>query len=111
MNIIGLILGLGVLFVDAESFVAYDCNNAYSSYIKYDAVNLKKCSLDNDWIAKEEDVDIQVIQEKYEDTIEVHTCTVTKTIEIGKYFHIIICELCILINLNFMNYFRKMWLV
>ena len=76
------------------NIVAYNCDNAYEKYLVYDSLNVKKCSLEENWISEEEDVEIQVIQEKYQDTVQVYKCTISRTVEIGN----------ILVNFNIIRH-------
>lgn len=65
-------------------FIAYDCqNNGYKSTIRYDAQSMQDCTLKDDWETEQRDVNVQLLQEKFTDDIEVVTCTLEKSITIG----------------------------
>ena len=64
----------------------------------YDALAVEACNLEDDWLSHEEEVYVQVIQDKYVEEVEVYTCTLEKTLTVGY---------CKLYSLSlFINYWR-----
>lgn len=65
------------------SFLAYQCDTSYRSYLKYDGLSVEKCDLGSNFVSDQKEIRIQVLQKKFSQDLEVVTCTVTKTYEVS----------------------------
>ena len=56
-------LALFLLFLpDVETFTAYSCDSSYKNILVYDSLSVERCSLGNDWISEEKQLEIQVLK-------------------------------------------------
>ena len=68
----------------AWGFQAFSCSDSYKSYIKYDRLAVQDCNMKDNWLVSDEELEIQLVQKKYVEQIEVLTCELEYSIQIGK---------------------------
>ena len=68
----------------ARMFSAYECNTNYQGVLKFDVENIEECHLGQNWISSQHEQEIQVLQKKFEEETELVTCSVTRTLEVGR---------------------------
>ena len=78
-----VLLWLSALLPGVFNFTAYQCSSSYQDTIKYDALEMENCELAENWEQDIEDVDIQMLQEKFTDDVDVITCSLQQTWTIG----------------------------
>ena len=93
---------------DVLAFKAFSCDSKYKSYMRFNSLSVEECSLGSDWISEQKEIDIQVlylqyikykihcnnsfsknssvkvVQSKFAEEMELITCSLERTLEIGK---------------------------
>ena len=50
----------------------------------FSAQDVEQCNLGDDWISESHEQTVQVVQSKYLEDTEMITCSIEKTLEVGK---------------------------
>ena len=68
----------------SSQFVAYQCDENYKGFMEFSALSVETCDLDQQWLSDKEEQMIQVLQTKYSEETQMLTCSIKRTLEIGK---------------------------
>lgn len=65
------------------SFQAFDCDSEDAPGVFYNALDVESCDDVDSWYTKEESKNIQVVQRKHVQELELTVCHVTESLEVG----------------------------